>query len=685
MPEHAALLALTSMTADGCVPCAQRSAAVLTVGYDADGRGVSADRVNLADDVGDSETDATYTHTTQWSGVIGVEGELTGDGRLIEPNALRWENLPLPLRYVSSDVGAHDGAVVVGRITSITRADGGQILGEGDFDVSSTWGAEAARQVGEGLTNGVSMDLDDVDFELRIAGELMEDDGLLLPMFLASESLDAGEDTEDTPSDEPETDADGRVTVATMNADDEVRVTTSGRIRAATIVAIPAFVNARIELTGEQAEDASLGAGLEAHSAGSTGRVLALDGVGFRPEAQWGTARVHHRGWSESEVQGRGPSALGEYAGSDPTGPDRGPHLPEHTVLQRIQALRAGNGSGEHGAVQPGACFVAVNHLWVWAPIQRTEHAAGDAPTQGWFHVRGADLSSLQVRPRSEPADLGRGVGSDSRVGLTAAVPVDPPAAWFSNPNLREPTAMHYGDDGRVYGHMALWGTCHVGIGQHNGTCTPPPHSASNYQHFHTGALRTAEGSEIAVGHITLDTRHAPGAANAVRAMAHYDHTGMVAADVRVGEDSHGIWVAGALRPDVTPTQMRDLRSAPLSGDWRRIGFALEMVASLCVNVPGYGVPRPSGLVAGGAVVSLVAAGMVAPRKVRRPGTEGALSLDDLRYLKRLADRERAEEAALVASGSLDTASELARRVRASSLAMRVHHPANHRPDRGGQ
>jgi hypothetical protein len=68
---------------------------------------------------------------------------------------------------------------------------------------------------------------------------------------------------------------------------------------------------------------------------------------------------------------------------------------------------------------------------------------------------------------------------------------------------------------------------------------------------------------------------------------------------------------------------------------------------------------------------------MLAPRQVKRPGTEGALSLDDLRYLKRLAERERAEEAAasLVAAGARPTATDLARRVRASQLAMRVRHP----------
>ena len=70
----------------------------------------------------------------RWSGVIGVEGELTGDGRLIEHNALRWEGLPLKLRYVASDVGAHDGAVVVGNIDTIERREGGAIWAAGYFD-----------------------------------------------------------------------------------------------------------------------------------------------------------------------------------------------------------------------------------------------------------------------------------------------------------------------------------------------------------------------------------------------------------------------------------------------------------------------------------------------------------------------------------------------------------------------
>jgi hypothetical protein len=496
------LLALTTMTASGCLPCQERQ---------------QQEKHASASDTDDP--DLSQNPVTGWSGVIGVEGEMTGDGRLIEANALRWENLPLPLRYVGSDVGAHDGAQVVGRITSISRGEDGQILAEGDFDMASPAGVEAARQVEQGLTNGVSMDLDDVSFEVRIAKELMEGDGMGFPMFLATE-LPA--EVIPTEGEELPDDQDDHVTVMEINADDEVRVTTDGRIRAATIVAIPAFAGAQIHLTGE---------------------------------------------------------------------------------------------------VEPAA-------------VTETEDDV---------------LAEL----------------------VAAAAPLAPPAAWFNDPRFTGPHALTVTAEGRIFGHLGTWDTCHISYTQ-RGQCITPPHSASNYAHFHYGAVLTEEGAEIAVGHITMDTRHAGKHDSANVAMSHYEDTGTVIADVRAGEDSYGVWVVGALRPTATPNQVRALRSAPLSGDWRSYGTDLELVAALAVNVPGFGVPRPSGLVAGGTVRSLVAAGMLAPRQVKRPGTEGALSLDDLRYLKRLADRERAEEQSLRAGGALPAATDLARRVRASTLAMRV-------------
>ena len=240
--------------------------------------------------------------------------------------------------------------------------------------------------------------------------------------------------------------------------------------------------------------------------------------------------------------------------------------------------------------------------------------------------------------------------------------PLEPPAAWFSAPKFTGPTALTVTDAGQVYGHLAIFNTCHISHA-HSG-CVTAPHSASGYAYFRTGVILTDEGAEIPVGGITLDTRHAGERLSASAAAAHYEDTGSVVADVAAGEDEWGIWVAGALRPGVTPAQIRALRAAPLSGDWRRIGSTLELVAALAVNVPGFPVPRPKGLVAGGVVRSLVASGMVAPMTVVQRLT---LSEDDLRYLKRLAERERREE--------LSNVDRLARRVRATTLSLRAHRP----------
>lgn len=459
--------------------------------------------------------------TVLWEGVLGIEGEMTGDGRLIEKGALRWENLPVPIRYVPEDNGAHDGAYVVGhtfeieRITtaeanerlavlgqpSIEESENVQVIwGKGDFDAGSDVGREAARVVGDEITNGVSMDLDDVSFEVRVAAELL--DGMM-----AEEEM-------------PEPDEDGLVKVMEMGPDDEVMVTTSARVRAETIVAIPAFASARIAVVKSEPGEAS------------------------------------------DDVEDAG------------TGED--------------EALVASAGRKK------------------------------------------------------------------------------PPAEWFLDPKLEQVTPLTVTPEGRVYGHVAAWNTCHISHTA-QGQCIQPPHSNAGYAYFHVGAVETADGRTVAVGKLTVNTRHAGRALNAVSTLAHYEDTGNSAALVRAGEDAHGIWVAGCVDPHASDKQVHALKSSPISGDWRNVGGGgLELVAVLAVNTPGFPIPRPSGLAAGGALQSLVASGMVPPRRVARPGTPNALSDEDLRYLKDLARRER--------NGQL--------RARAQELAVRVRGPVPERAAR---
>ena len=458
----------------------------------------------------------------RWEGVIAREGEMTGDGRLIEDGALRWDDLPIPLRVAFKDVGGHDGAEVCGRIETVERRDGGDIYATGTFDLGSAVGAEAFRQVSEQMSNGVSIDTDDVTFRIMAKSDIPEAD-----------VADSGNSSD--------TDPEGRVKVAAMSSSDELTVIESARLRAATLVAVPAFATARI-------------------------------------------------------------------------------------------------------------------------------YAAGKAPAK--------PVEDSETR---EDAEASAEPVSQSRDSLTAAaIPTAPPEAWFKDPALPGPTALVVEDDGRVYGHIAAWGTCHIG---QIGKCVEPPTSPSNYAYFRTGALRTAEGTTVAVGHLTMGTGHAGPRDSANAAAEHYDNTGTVFADVAAGEDAYGIWVAGSLRPGISAEQVRVARSAPISGDWRTIRGSLELVGALAVNVPGFPVPRPQGLLASGEVKSLQASGVVAhddsAARAAHPSSRmrgDGLTLGDISYLKRLAESERRRDlqrataadkmrARVERAGTLAKAAQMARRL----------------------
>lgn len=186
-----------------------------------------------------------------------------------------------------------------------------------------------------------------------------------------------------------------------------------------------------------------------------------------------------------------------------------------------------------------------------------------------------------------------------------------PPMDWFANPGLQEPTPLTITEDGQVFGHVATWGTCHVGF---EDSCVTAPTSTSEYAYFCSGVVAT-DGGDVRAGQITFDTGHAGLELNSRRTMAHYDNTGHCAADVMAGEDEVGIWVAGALRPGISDEQIRTLRGAKMSGDWRSIGGNLEMVAVLAVNVPGFPIPRPALAASAGRSEALVAAGVVPETK----------------------------------------------------------------------
>lgn len=180
------------------------------------------------------------------------------------------------------------------------------------------------------------------------------------------------------------------------------------------------------------------------------------------------------------------------------------------------------------------------------------------------------------------------------------AAPVHPPTSFFGDPALTAPTPLTVTDDGQIFGHLALWASCHRGFD----VCTPPPRApGGDYTHFHTGEIVTDTGERLAVGNITVDAGHASLSDDSRLAKEHYDHTGWIGAEVRCGEDQHGIWMAGALRSDLAAERVRALMACDVSGDWRAIDGTLRLIGIASVPVPGFVKQR----VASGAPLALVA------------------------------------------------------------------------------
>lgn len=206
-------------------------------------------------------------------------------------------------------------------------------------------------------------------------------------------------------------------------------------------------------------------------------------------------------------------------------------------------------------------------------------------------HIVGATLVPF---PAIGSATLALDAERQSRdVGLVAAAqasfsPRVYAHAHFEDPKLSRPTPLTMDENGRIYGHLAVFGQCHRSV---QSECVMVPRSPSEYAHFHTSPpVRLDDGKRLAVGRLTVGTGHADPRLRPAPAAAHYDNTGACFALVRAGEDEHGVWVSGVAAPWATTEQIEMGLHSPLSGDWRNFGQGLDLVAALSVNTPGFAV-----------------------------------------------------------------------------------------------
>jgi len=231
--------------------------------------------------------------------------------------------------------------------------------------------------------------------------------------------------------------------------------------------------------------------------------------------------------------------------------------------------------------------------------------------------IRGVDLVDIPAYAEARmylDAELPEDVDASIPVAetLTASsytitIPELPPAEWFEEPKeVPKIGAITVTDDGRFFGYVAPRHVAHRGIRDKRVTV---PTGNVDYGIWMNRATLVDDGkggyTKIATGPITMDCGHAPMSNRVVGAARreHYDNACSVVATARVGENSRGVWIAGALIPGVSPKQVAQMMACQLSGDWgphREKPGKRELAAALLVPVPGFPTAQHSFTLQGG-------------------------------------------------------------------------------------
>lgn len=547
--------------------------------HDNCGCGVVADPGNLASQVLTLEkrleaeqTDPRGDRITRWSAPIAPVGTPTGDGRTFAEGALTARRLPIALTWQRANAQGHSTATVVGTVDMIDFS-ANPIMGGG---ILFTPDPEQLPRLAE---------------DIREARALAEA-GVIGP----SVDLDAMQYSVEEEDPVGQASAGQRAPKVQVDA---------GRISAVTLVPIPAFAETHGGMEIFEVDPAEL----EPSDVPEDALVAAVQTAGWtdlpvadadRPwDASAAVTRVYD--WADGDLEKYGRAFLWRDTEPEAAGTVTAFKFPVADVVD-------------------GQLTVVPAALTAASGVLSGARGGTTIPEDDQARMQGVIVA---IRSRTEPG---------ASLTASAGVAVKPPSAWFANPRLEGPTPLTVTPEGRVYGHLATWGTCHIGF---PGSCVTAPKSRANYAYFHTGEVATADGTWVDVGKISMGGGHADPNAGLQAALSHYDDSSSCIAAVRAGEDKHGIWVAGSLTPDATEFSVAQLRRSPLSGDWRRVGGRLELVAALAVNTPGFPVPRVG--VEGGRQRSLVAAGAVQGELEETPDaptTEGDLLT--------LADDERA-------------------------------------------
>lgn len=455
-------------------------------------------------------------------GVLLVEGVETGDTprRQFEPGSVTWAALPLSFKWQEYEGDGHGGACVVGRIENIWR-DGALIRWTGAMDNVGLKGREAIRLRAGNFLRGVSIMADDTD---------QEDVEIIYP---APDLLDVPEAAVELAAEDDEQDGYDEGDADSMPVEDDAEV-----------------VEDEFHMKGKHNQKDHAG---KRGGQGKTDRST--------PKGMGGRGRAPLRWSADGTVTADGLMGV----------------APEKIVLHAARIRSA--------TLLPEPAFVEASMELGMSPFVPPPVAeAGEEPLVVEETLAAAIDEAEEIDSRYTSTAVVAG-------GYTITIPDIWPEAWFDEPTQAPPFgALHITDQGRVFGYLAPANVSHRGF-RASGMAVMAPRGI-DYSEFQNKPVIVAGADggvyRIPAGSVTFDCGHASPVderrADPSWAAQHYENSCSIAARVRVGENKHGTWVAGALLHGITPDTVERMMACALSGDWQ--GGKLK--GALLVPVEGF-------------------------------------------------------------------------------------------------
>lgn len=490
-----------------------------------------------------------------WEGLLAMEGEETGDGREFANGSLEWGTPPLPLmyQYETSHGGTTDRSTNVGNITEIWR-DGSKIMGRGTIDLDDEYGMQAARKMKGKYLNGVSIDADGVkqdDIELVYA-----------------------------PAD-PELSADEAL-LQMMGATPDKTIFHRGRIRGATLVNLPAFINASLELIGDTS---------------------VLD-TGMTASAKLGIFKKSKKGGDREYVR----DANGRFDDVPGVGEDKPKSIfdyPEDSPeWQRYKKWVEGDTDRTDGGGQSSETR-KLNNVGNYDEADDDMGASPDPyrepePDDDAGMPLPTDYDKRRKKRFTPNPDSDYSVitasASNGRRGYTIEIPELPPLEFFQEPTELPPIGAVWIDaNGHISGLIGPSDTPHRAFKGKRVTIPMGNVDYTRWMNRPTLAIGSnGEVLKIRTGVITMNCGHLNpyAASDPAERMKHYDNSCSIAAVVRVGESRkhRAPWMSGVIMP-MSVADFQRFQACQISGDWspsrQKRGWK-EFVAALAVPVPGF-------------------------------------------------------------------------------------------------